>query len=100
MIPEGRFTIELPAVDGLRVRVCHGLEYPLTTFELNLAGKQGQKLDRRFVLSRGINMRAKGWMSVDTHVHNLTPLGASTKRRQLASRNHGSAQQSDLRHHQ
>ena len=76
MIPEGKFTIELPAVDGLKVRVSHGLEYPLETFELNLAGKQGQTLERTFVMSRGINMRAKGWMSVDTHVHNLTPLGA------------------------
>lgn len=76
MIPEGKFAIELPAVDGIRVRVSHGLEYPLTTFELDLAGKQGQTIDRKFEMSRGINMRDLGWMAVDTHVHNLTPLGA------------------------
>lgn len=76
MIPEGRFTVELPAVDGLQVRVSHGLEYPLTTFPLDLAGQQDESIERRFMLKRGINMRAKGWMAVDTHVHNLTPLGA------------------------
>ena len=76
MIPEGKFTVALRAVDGVHVRVSHGLEYPLKTFTLNLAGKAGKTTSQVFALKRGINMRAQGWMAVDTHVHNLTPLGA------------------------
>jgi hypothetical protein len=76
MIPEGAFTVSLPARDDIHVRISHGLEYPLATFQLNLAGKAGQTIERRFALKRGINMRERGWMAADTHVHNLTPYGA------------------------
>jgi hypothetical protein len=76
MIPEGRFTVQLRARAGIQVKIAHGLEYPLTVVKLNLAGMAGETAKRTFALKRGINMRAKGWMSADTHVHNLTPLGA------------------------
>ena len=42
MIPEGKFTVRLPAQPKIQVRVSHGLEYPLATFELNLAEMGGQ----------------------------------------------------------
>ncbi len=76
MIPSGSFTVALPAKDNLQVRISHGLEYPLATFRLDLADSAGKKLERIFALKRGINMRERGWMAADTHVHNLTPKGA------------------------
>lgn len=76
MRPDGAFTVRLRARDNIKVRISHGLEYPLETVELSLAESAGQTLIKEFPLKRGINMRQKGWMSADTHVHNLTPLGA------------------------
>jgi hypothetical protein len=76
MIPGGRFQVALPDRNEVRVRISHGLEYPLKTFALNLSDKAGATLERTFSLQRGINMRERGWMAADTHVHNLTPLGA------------------------
>ena len=76
MIPKGRFNVALRALDGIEVRISHGLEYPLEVVRLDLAGMAGETVKRTLVLERGIDMRSKGWMSADTHVHNLTPLGA------------------------
>lgn len=76
MIPEGSFTVSLPARDDIHVRVSHGLEYPLKTFQLNLAGMAGRTIQKILALKRGVNMRERGWMAADTHVHNLTPYGA------------------------
>jgi len=76
MIPEGRFTVQVPAQANIQFKIAHGLEYPLTVVELDLSAMAGKTVKRTIALKRGINMRAKGWMSADTHVHNLTPLGA------------------------
>ena len=76
MIPKGRFTVIVPNRRDIQVRISHGLEYPLKTFSLSLAKSAGQTVKRTFSLKRGINMRANGWMAGDTHIHNLTPLGA------------------------
>ena len=76
MIEDGRFSVHLRATDGIRVMVEHGLEYERAKFALDLTGQAGKKLTRTFKMKRGIDMRSKGWMSADTHVHNLAPLGA------------------------
>ena len=76
MIPEGRFTVALRALNGIEVKISRGLEYPVDVAAVDLDGMAGETVKRTFVLERGIDMRAKGWMSADTHVHNLTPLGA------------------------
>lgn len=76
MIPEGRFTVQIPARADIQLKIAHGLEYPLTVVEIDLTGMAGKAIKRTIALKRGINMRAKGWMSADTHVHNLTPPGA------------------------
>ena len=76
MIESGQFTVHLRARDGQTMLVEHGLEYERAKFPLNLAGEAGKTLTRTFKMPRGINMRSKGWMSADTHVHNLAPLGA------------------------
>ena len=76
MIPQGRFTATLRAADGYTVLIEHGLEYERAAFKLDLAGQAGATVAQTFRMKRGINMREKGWMSADTHVHNLTPTGA------------------------
>ena len=76
MIESGSFTVHLRARKGYKLQVSHGLEYEQKTFTLDLADMAGKTVSRTFSLPRGINMRAKGWMSADTHVHNLSPKGA------------------------
>lgn len=76
MIPEGTFVVQLRARDDIQLKLSHGLDYPIEVVKLDLAGMGGKTIERTLALKRGINMRAKGWMSADTHVHNLTPLGA------------------------
>lgn len=76
MIPSGRFDVSLPDEPDIQIRVSHGLEYPIRTVSVNLTGKAGEMVEQTVTLKRGINMRQQGWMSADTHVHNLTPLGA------------------------
>lgn len=76
MIPEGRFKVRVRARSSVLLKFAHGLEYPITVVKLDLADMAGKTLEKTVSLHRGINMRAKGWMSADTHVHNLTPLGA------------------------
>lgn len=74
VIEEGSFAVSLPAIDGYRVEIAHGLEYELPLIALDLDG-QSDKVERTFTLKRGINMRERNWMSADTHVHNLMPEG-------------------------
>jgi len=76
MIPEGKFKVRVRASNSVQLKFAHGLEYPITIVSLDLAEMAGKRLEKTFSLRRGINMRARGWMSADTHVHNLTPLGA------------------------
>jgi len=75
VLEDGSFTVQLPAMDGYRVEIVRGLEYERPVITLDLAGQTGE-IEMNFPLRRGINMRERGWMSADTHVHNLTPVGA------------------------
>ena len=75
VLEDGAFEVKLPAVDGVRLEAVRGLEYERTRLRLDLSGETGE-VERTFPLKRGIDMRERGWMSGDTHVHNLTPIGA------------------------
>ena len=74
-LEDGSFSADLPAVDGYRVEIVRGLEYERPILTLDLAGQTGE-LEKTFSLKRGINMRQEGWMSADTHIHNLMPEAA------------------------
>ena len=76
MIPEGKFKVRLRAHNSIQMKFARGLEYAIKIVNLDLADMAGKTIKETVLLKRGINMRAKGWMSADTHVHNLTPLGA------------------------
>jgi hypothetical protein len=76
MIPNGEFKVRVRARDSIQMKFAHGLEYPITNVSLDLAEMAGKTIEKIVSLKRGINMRGAGWMSADTHVHNLTPLGA------------------------
>ena len=77
MIAQGTFTVHLRAGDGYKVRISHGLEYEMGKFTFDLAGKAGKTVTKTLTLTQGIDMRKAGWMSADSHVHNLTPVGAA-----------------------
>ncbi|MFC1735895.1 CehA/McbA family metallohydrolase [Candidatus Hydrogenedentota bacterium] len=74
-IEDGEFEIDLPAQDGYKVELVRGLEYNRPVLSLDLKDSQGE-VEGAFLLKRGINMRKLGWMSADTHVHNLMPEAA------------------------
>ncbi|MHC4996470.1 MAG: CehA/McbA family metallohydrolase [Planctomycetota bacterium] len=76
MIPETQFIADVPAHANIQMKFSRGLEYPIQTVTLDLSNKAGQTVQHTVRMKRGANMRAKGWMAADTHVHNLTPLGA------------------------
>ncbi len=75
LLEDGRFEASLPAADDLSIEIVRGLEYERPRLQIDLADAEGE-VERTFTLKRGINMRERGWMSGDTHVHNLTPIGA------------------------
>lgn len=76
MIDSGRFTVRLRAGQTYRVRIAHGLEYNRLDEAIVLKGEAGKTIEKTFELKQGIDMRTRGWMSADSHVHSLSPEGA------------------------
>jgi hypothetical protein len=66
---DGTFQIELP-VGEVFVEITKGFEYKPIRKQINVA--RGQK-ELEIKLDRPINLRDKGWITADTHVHFLTP---------------------------
>lgn len=75
-IQDGVFTVRLRALEGYTIHLAHGFEYTRPTFQIDLANKLGQTVERTFKLKQGIDMGALGWMSADSHIHSLSPVGA------------------------
>jgi hypothetical protein len=68
----GEFEIELPVGEVL-VEITKGFEYTPVRKKLQIeAGQQELKLE----LSRFTDLRSKGWITADTHVHFLSPTTA------------------------
>jgi hypothetical protein len=65
----GDFKIELP-VGEVYVEMTKGFEYTPVRKKLNI--ESGQR-DLNLELSRFANLRAKGWVTADSHVHFLSP---------------------------
>lgn len=76
MIDEGAFTVHLRANDTYNLILSHGFEYEQPAIRLDMKGKAGQTIEQIFKLKRGIDMRQRGWISADSHVHSLSPEGA------------------------
>ncbi|MBM3501743.1 MAG: hypothetical protein FJX74_24070, partial [Armatimonadetes bacterium] len=66
---DGRFQIELP-VGEVYVEVAKGFEYRPLRQRLEI--KPGQR-ELRLKLERPFDLRSKGWVTADTHVHFLSP---------------------------
>jgi hypothetical protein len=68
----GEFEIELPVGEVL-VEITKGFEYTPVRKKLNIESEQRElKLE----LSRFTDLRSKGWVTADTHVHFLSPTTA------------------------
>lgn len=80
LLEDGTFSVNLEARDGYTLHIVRGLEYERDPIKINLAGKEGA-ISETFNLKRIIHMKELGWMSGDTHVHNLTPEGAAWQQR-------------------
>ncbi len=66
---DGRFQIELP-VGHVYVEVSKGFEYQPLRQRLEI--KPGQR-DLSLTIERPFDLRAKGWVTADTHVHFISP---------------------------
>jgi hypothetical protein len=66
---DGNFQIELP-VGEVFVEVSKGFEYEPIRKKLRIEGDQGEL---NLEIGRFFNLRARNWVSADTHVHFLSP---------------------------
>ena len=66
---DGTFQVELPVGD-VYVEMTKGFEYAPVRRKLNI--EPGQR-ELTLEISRHINLRSKGWVTADTHVHFLSP---------------------------
>jgi hypothetical protein len=80
LLEDGTFSVNLEARDGYILHIVRGLEYERKPITINLAKKEGA-VSETFTIKRVIHMKKHGWMSGDTHVHNLTPEGAAWQQR-------------------
>ena len=65
----GTFTTDLPVGD-IYVEISKGFEYKTTRQKVNI--KPGQK-ELKLSIDRWIDLRSKGWVTADTHVHFISP---------------------------
>jgi hypothetical protein len=80
LLEDGTFSVNLEPRNGYILHIVRGLEYERKPITINLAGKEGANSET-FKIRRIIHMKEHGWMSGDTHVHNLTPEGAAWQQR-------------------
>ncbi len=66
---DGKFQVELPTGD-VYVEMTKGFEYEPVRRKLHI--KPGQR-DLKLEISRITDLRSKGWVTADTHVHFLSP---------------------------
>jgi len=72
-VPSGTFRIELPRGRTYRARLWHGLEWSHAEVALALPEDAEPEVDVEWTLTRTVDAAALGWMSADTHVHNVLP---------------------------
>jgi len=65
----GIFTTDLPVGD-MYVEISKGFEYKVTRQKIKI--KPGQK-ELKLYIDRWIDLRSKGWVTADTHVHFISP---------------------------
>ncbi|MGY8693801.1 MAG: CehA/McbA family metallohydrolase [Verrucomicrobiia bacterium] len=80
LLEDGTFSVNLEARDGYILHIVRGLEYERKPIAINLKNKEGA-VSETYTLKRVIHMKEQGWMSGDSHVHNLTPKGAAWQQR-------------------
>ncbi len=66
---DGTFQVELPVGEVL-VEIAKGYEYGVTRQRLNI--EPGQR-ELKLEIARRFDLRSKGWMTADVHVHFLSP---------------------------
>ena len=65
----GTFTTDLPVGD-VYIEISKGFEYKVTRQKVTI--KPGQK-ELKLTVDRWIDLRSKGWVTADTHVHFISP---------------------------
>lgn len=73
LLPDGRFEVRAPRGSVIRIEVVHGFEHERPILPITLRHERTEVIVR---LRRLVDMKALGWMSGDTHVHDLTPQAA------------------------